>query len=193
MNARILLIFRLLILILGVIGIYLDFSFYYFTIESNIFVMGWLILAIASYNHPVFYHKICGVWHGAITLYITITFIIFATILELSQGLDYSNFVLHYVVPIAFIIDWAITDIPTIKYKWKFMAYWLIYPVVYIIGIVIYGSFTNDYPYFFLDIQALGVPMFLAWIGALIGFGIFIGGIFIGINRYFFQKIHKSL
>ena len=122
MNARILLIFRLLILILGVIGIYLDFSFYYFTIESNIFVMGWLILAIASYNHPVFYHKICGVWHGAITLLITITFIIFATILELSQGLDYSNFVLHYVVPIAFIIDWAITDIPTIKYKWKFMC-----------------------------------------------------------------------
>ena len=56
-------------------------------------------------EHPI----LRPVVKGAFTVYITVTFIIFATLLQSlvdPQGIDfYVNAITHYVTPIAFIVD----------------------------------------------------------------------------------------
>ena len=56
-------------------------SFRYYTMQTNIMVSVWLILAIVWHNKPEALEKITGRLKGAFTLYITTTFIFFAILL----------------------------------------------------------------------------------------------------------------
>jgi hypothetical protein len=153
--------------------------------------MAWLIAAIFISNHPEKYHIVYGVLHGAILLYITITFLVFASILAPSQGVDFPNFILHYFVPLAFVIDWVLTEVSNFEYQWKYLIIWMIFPLLYIVSILIYGSITFIYPYFFLDLPQLGPALFFAWIGGFIVLFIGIGSMIIAINRRLFRKTQK--
>ncbi|GAH49344.1 unnamed protein product [marine sediment metagenome] len=53
-------------------------SFKAFTMQTNLIVTIWLTLAILWHNKPEPLEKISGPLKGALTLYITITFIFFA-------------------------------------------------------------------------------------------------------------------
>ena len=160
-------------------------SYRFFTIQTNIMVLAWLSLALISYFKPNLLHKLVGVLKGAFTLYISITFIVFAIFLSIfytPTGFEaFSNIVFHYITPIVFIIDWILTE--KVKYKWKFLLFWLIYPVCYLCFAICYGTFTGDYIYFFLNINALGIPTFLMSFCVLVVFFLVIGVMYIGINR----------
>ncbi|NVM17319.1 MAG: Pr6Pr family membrane protein [Candidatus Lokiarchaeota archaeon] len=158
----------------------------YYTIQTNLMVSAWFILAIMWYKKPEALKKITGLLKGAFTLYITTTFIFFAVLL---QGLyqptgfgAFSNIILHYLTPIAFIVDWLITE-TKVRYKWKFLPYWTIYPLGYLLFSFIHGSFTGDYLYLFLNINNLGILGYTISISLLIGVGLIIGSLYIGINR----------
>ena len=146
----------------------------------------WLILAIVWHNKPESLKKISGPLKGAFTLYITTTFIFFAILLapfyQPTGFAAFTNIVLHYLTPIAFIVDWILTETKT-KYKWNYLPYWTIYPLSYLLFSFIHGSFTGDYIYPFLNINLLGIPGYIISVSALVGVGIGLGSIYIAINR----------
>lgn len=156
-----------------------------FTMQTNLIVTIWLTLAILWHNKPEFLKKIEGPLKGAFTMYITITFVVFAILLSPfyhpTGFAAFSNLILHYITPIAFIIDWVLTE-TKVRYKWNYLPYWIIYPLCYIIFAIIHGTITGSYIYYFLDISALGILGFVS-ISILIVFGIALGSLYIAINR----------
>jgi len=161
-------------------------SFIAFTMQTNLFVTIWLTLAILWHNKPETLEKITGPLKGALTLYITITFIFFAILLapfyQPTGWAAFSNLVLHYITPIAFIVDWILTE-TKLRYKWSYMLYWIIYPIGYLVFVFIRGMFTGNYIYYFLDITALGILGYAFFVSILLAAGIVLGNIYIAINR----------
>ncbi|MFX1557982.1 MAG: Pr6Pr family membrane protein [Promethearchaeota archaeon] len=162
-------------------------SFKYYTMQTNLLVSIWFTLAIIWYNKPDYLKKIMGSLKGAFTLYITTTFVFFAILLQIfyhpTGWAAFSNLILHYVAPIAFIVDWLFTE-NQFRYKWKYFLYWIIYPIGYLLFSLINGIFTGDYLYPFLDIESLGILRYLISVSFLLIVGIIIGSLYIAINRY---------
>ena len=161
-------------------------SFKTFSYQTNFMVTLWLTLAILWHNKPETLKKITGPLKGAFTLYITITFIIFAALLapfyQPTGFAAFSNLVLHYITPIAFIVDWILTE-TKLRYKWTYLPYWIIYPICYLVFSFIHGTFTGNYLYFFLDISELGILGYTLFVSSLIAVGIVLGCLYIAINR----------
>jgi len=161
-------------------------SFKAFTIQTNFMVTIWFTLAIIWHNKPETLEKITGPLKGAFTLYITITFIFFAVLLapiyHPTGFAAFSNLVFHYITPIAFIVNWILTE-TKLRYKWSYMLYWIIYPLCYIVFAFIHGTFTGNYIYFFLDITVLGILGYFLFVSILIAAGLVLGSLYIAINR----------
>jgi hypothetical protein len=161
------------------------FGFKYYTMQTNLMVTIWFTLAIFWYNKPESLEKIMGPLKGAFTLYITTTFIFFAILLQMfyhpTGWAAFSNIILHYLTPIAFIVDWIFTE-TKVKYKWNYLPYWTIYPIGYLVFSLIHGIITGDYIYSFLDISRLGLFYILS-ISFLVGVGLALGSLYIGLNK----------
>jgi hypothetical protein len=162
-------------------------SFRAFTIQSNFMIMIWYTLAILWYNKPESLEKITGVLKGAFTAYISITFIFFAILLapfyQPTGWAAFSNIIFHYLAPIAFIVDWILTENRK-RYKWKYLLYWIgIYPVCYLVFIFIHGAITGSYIYYFFDINALGIFGVIIFTSIIMTTGIGLGCVYIAINR----------
>ena len=176
--------------IIGSISSGIPFSwlvgFKYYTMQTNLMVTIWFTLAIIWYNKPESLKKIMGPLKGAFTLYITTTFIFFAILLQISYRptgwAAFSNIILHYITPIAFIIDWVLTE-TKLRYKWNYIQYWTIYPICYLVFSLIHGTFTGDYLYPFLEISKIGIIWYLLSICFLIGVGTALGCLYIVTNR----------
>ncbi|MBY8988581.1 MAG: Pr6Pr family membrane protein [Candidatus Lokiarchaeota archaeon] len=161
-------------------------SFKAFTMQTNFIVTIWFTLAIIWHNKPATLEKISGFIKGAFTLYITITFVFFAVLLSFlyqpTGFAAFSNLVFHYITPIAFIVDWILTE-TKVRYKWSYLLYWTIYPLCYLVFAFIHGTFTGNYLYYFLNINALGILWYAIIVSILITAGIAMGSIYIAINR----------
>ena len=157
----------------------------YFTNQTNLMVIIWLAFAIIWSSDPNKMQKLKGRLKGAITLYISVTFIIFAIVLSPlyhPTGIEgIINLNLHYIIPVAFIIDWFITE--GNNYQWKHILYWLIYPICYLVFALIHGATTGDYIYPFLNPEALGTSGLVISIAALIIFFIGLSCAYITVSR----------
>jgi len=156
--------------------------------QSNLIVTVWLTLAIIWHNKPETLKKISGLLKGAFTVYITITLIFFAILLAPyytppAGWPAFSNLILHYITPIAFIVDWILTE-NKLRYKWKYLLYWIItYPVGYQVFIFIHGAFTGSYIYYFFDINELSILGVALFVSIIFTTGIALGIVYIAINR----------
>lgn len=162
-------------------------SFKSFTMQTNLFVTVWLTLAILWHNKPETLKKISGLLKGAFTVYITITLIFFAILLapfyQPTGWAAFSNLVLHYITPIAFIVDWILTE-TKLRYKWKYLLFWVFtYPVCYQAFVIIHGIFTGNYIYYFFNINALGISGVAIFVSIIFTTGIVLGSLYIAINR----------
>ncbi len=162
-------------------------SFRAFTIQTNFMIMIWYTLAILWHNKPESLERITGLLKGAFTVYISITFIFFAILLapfyHPTGWAAFSNIVFHYVAPIAFIVDWILTENKS-RYKWKYLLYWIgIYPVCYLVFIFIHGALTGSYVYYFFDINALGIFGVTIFSSIIMITGIGLACAYIAINR----------
>jgi hypothetical protein len=137
--------------------------------------------------------KIKGTVKGGITIYILITFIVFAIMLSnvympidpLSQ---FTNIATHYIIPLAFLMDWFLTE-HTKQYQWTYLGYWLIYPLLYLVFLVSHGLLTQDYLYYFLDINELGVGWFFLVVVILLAVYLVFGALFVFGNRLLNKKL----
>lgn len=132
-------------------------QFAFFTIQSNLIVgVTSLMLAVRLDRTSVVF----SVFRLIGLVAITVTFIIFQTIL--GRGLHLhgwtflANFLVHGLVPIMSVVGWLVFG-PRGLTSWRIAGLATIYPAAYIIFTVIRGPLaSNWYPYAFVDFGALG-------------------------------------
>lgn len=159
-------ILRLAIVILVVVAIvatFLDtasratinpFNFFgFFTMQSNIIAaVVLLIAALATFMHRpqtrlLMFARACA------TTYIVIVGIFYNLLLAGLEGgvsLEWANWVLHVAFPIYAALDWILFGDRT-ALPWKRLWVVLIYPVIWIIVVIIRGATDGWVPYPFLD------------------------------------------
>ena len=131
----------------------------YFTIESNLIAAVVLLAAgfAARAGHAP--SERLDLWRGAATLYIATTGIVYSALLaaDADNLLAWTNIVLHYVMPVAVVADWAL-DRPAWRIPFARALAWAIYPVAFIAYTLVRGEITGWYPYPFLDVAERGYP-----------------------------------
>jgi hypothetical protein len=138
--------------------------FSFFTIQSNILAATLLVLTALVRRGER--SRAFDAVRGAATFYITITFIVFALLLSgLQEDLDthiaFTNFVVHYLVPVVLLVDWFI-DPPRHRLGLKVALAWLAYPLAWFGYTLIRGGSTGWYPYPFVDVTQHGYGGVLA-------------------------------
>jgi hypothetical protein len=124
---------------------------------------------------------------------ILLTFIIFNFILAGDREM-YLNFMInsvlfHIILPIMYLIDW-ILFYEHKKIKWYYPLISVAFPVIYAIFIFIRAWFLDFnpeapyiYPYFFLNLDELGIIGVIKWIGILSIVFIIIGYVIFGLDK----------
>lgn len=152
----------------------------YFTIETNILVFVTLLLsalAVAAGKNGRL-----DVLRSAATVYILIVGIGFSLLLAGVDGLTltavpWDNTVLHYIVPVAMLVDFLI-DRPKRSLSFKKSLGWLLFPIAYVAYSLTRGMFTGWYPYPFLDPATKGYLAVALTVAGLFALGlVLIGGV----------------
>ena len=134
--------------------------FSYFTILTNILASLALTLPwLASQSAPARFFSQPSV-RTAITAYIIIVMAVVYFVLRHLvdlQGLDFlADLILHYVMPILFVIDWLFL-VPKETLKMKDAGMWLAFPTLYLVWTFSHGAVSGFYPYPFLNTGELGI------------------------------------
>lgn len=203
-------IFRVLLLLGCLLGLYQNSGlssgalnlqmFNFYTILSNavclLFFIFMLIKTISNGISPAPRFK------GAITMMITVTFLIYHFVLlpqSFTMTSDYDSFsmadiLVHYYTPIMVILDWILFDEKD-RYKWYDPFIWLIIPYSYFIYVIIRAevggvltAIGSRYPYYFIDIDAIGVTNVLWNVIILSCVFLFLGYIIYVVNKFHFNE-----
>lgn len=144
--------------------------FKYFTVQSNLVAVLYFCLLIF-----LKVDKRSEKWKnliGGVMIYTTITFLIFAIVLEGlwdEKGLaQVGSILLHYINPIM-IIGYVIYFRKEYHFIFKDSITWVIYPVIYLVFLVTWGMITSDFLYPFLQVSVIGIFGLIASIVGLVG------------------------
>lgn len=167
------------------LGATIDY-FSYFTIQSNWLVVVWWIVAIFSVASTTQRWFLSPRVKGALTAYITVTFLVYAVVLDkmfdpAGFNLAYVN-ISHYITPLAFILDWLLFEQRGV-YQWRFIPGWLLYPVAYFIYALVYGTIIDKALYPFFNYNKLGWGGMIFQVAILLVFFLVLASLYIGINR----------
>ena len=204
-NRTVQLMFQTAFCTLGILGIVASFGtfnyefrsdFYvHFTNLSNYLCIGIMVVELIetikkkenSYTTKLPLLKFVGLTA------ILLTFCIFNFILAGDREM-YLNFMInsvlfHIVLPIMYIVDWVLFYEHK-NIKWTYPLISVIFPIVYAIFIFIRAwilDFNPEapyiYPYFFLDLNELGVNGVIKWIGILSIVFIVVGYVIFGLDK----------
>ena len=127
----------------------------------------------------------------AITVYITVVGLVYQVALRQAwhpTGLQMVvDELLHSVMPILVIIFWYLYE-TTRAVKYSQILQWLIYPLVYLIYILVRGSFSNFYPYPFINVTTIGMSKALTNAGILIIIFLIISAVFLAIGKAIIKR-----
>ncbi|MFZ5731162.1 MAG: Pr6Pr family membrane protein [Pseudomonadota bacterium] len=129
----------------------------YFTIQTNLlaafalsgFVMKarmdeWLV-------HPFF--------RSAIAAYVVVVAIVYHTVLAKlwsPQGAQYlADALLHTAMPLGYLVFWCFC-VRKAGLRWYDPLLWMIYPIAYLLAVLVRGKWSGFYPYPFMDAATLG-------------------------------------
>ena len=131
---------------------------------------------------------------------IMLTFLVFNFLLagrpdrELQANWRVSSICLHVILPIMYIFDWLLFYEHK-KIRWFYPLVSVVFPVLYIIFIYTRAFIVNFnpevpylYPYFFLNLDNLGVAGVAKWVAILFAGFIVLGYIFYGIDKIIKSK-----
>ncbi|QUH28659.1 Pr6Pr family membrane protein [Vallitalea guaymasensis] len=212
-----LLIYRIVFAVIGWIGLFGHFIFKvmnrgagtsvggalldsvsHYTIQTNILVLVWFTIAIVARLTNRDFKILSSFYKGAITLYISFTFVIYAVLLSglwAPEGIEaLLAFISHYITPVAFMIDWVFYEFKGHKedrYEWRNVVKWLVYPLVYLGYLLIYGGMTGRYFYPFLYVPKIGWDGLVVSVVVLCGCYIVAGGVYIAVGRVIGKRVDK--
>jgi hypothetical protein len=134
--------------------------FTYFTILTNLLAaVMFTVVALSKTPQRRLISSPGGV--TAITAYMVVVAVIYNIVLRGLVQLDDLHAVvnesLHVILPILTLLFW-ILFVPGKGLQWRWAFKWLIYPIVYIIWVIIFGALTGFYPYPFTNAAVLGYP-----------------------------------
>lgn len=205
--------FRLLIIILSLFGIFAPTQnsffgqFWFFTLQSNLFVVVIMTILAVSQILKFFNVKLKFIYHKwfnfvriATTFFITITGFVYCFLLApvaiitnspLVAQVSYRDIFLHVLVPILVIIEYYMLS-QKLNLKFYHAFLFLIYPIAYVFIIFLRAKISkttfpggSQYPYFFIDptFNSQGwPPVFLSITLCLIAFFL-LGLLYIYINN----------
>lgn len=101
------------------------------------------------------------------------------------------NVVLHYVMPVAFVLDW-LWFTPKGRLRWIDPAKWLAFPLIYGGWTLIHGLATHWWPYGFVNVDQLGLGRVVMIFGALLVFFLLVGLALVGLDRVFGRATRDS-
>ncbi|UVE16637.1 Pr6Pr family membrane protein [Pseudomonas sp. LS44] len=141
-------------LILHVAASYSVLNFFsYFTNLSNIFAA--LILLLSVFLNRSSSQELAKY---ASTVNMVVVGLVFAILLrnvDLGALLPWVNFVLHYLMPVAVVLNWLAAP-PATKLRPKHMLITLVFPTAYLVYVLVRGASTGWYPYPFLNPANVG-------------------------------------
>ncbi|MGC2238358.1 MAG: Pr6Pr family membrane protein [Pyrinomonadaceae bacterium] len=169
----------------------------YFTILTN------LLVAISSTISLLAPQSALGRFFSSpnvrspIALYIVIVGIVFnvmlrALITRVGFADQMANELRHLVVPVLYVLFWLFI-VPKGVLNWRQPIYWLIYPLVYLVWVAVYGGFTGRYPYSFMDVGNIGYTKVLTNSLMLIVLFFIVGEIFVGVDRLLGRKRNNQI
>lgn len=167
---------------------------YMYTNLSNLVVFGFVsyMLYATLKNKPYVRHYY--IYKFVITIMILVTMIIYNLLLGDITSPEYwtvRNVIIHLLTPLLMAVDWFVFDQKG-QLKIHVLAYSLVIPYVYVIYAFIRGAITNDYPYFFLDVNDIGYQGVLKWVFYLtIGFLVLSLGLY-AYDHYQAKKLIKA-
>jgi hypothetical protein len=132
--------------------------FSFFTILTNILVaLSASVIFIKRSPSKNFFQRSNNI--TALTVYIFIVGLIYNLILRYiwePKGMQrIVDELLHLIIPILFVIYWFLY-VSKKELKWNNFWAWLLYPLAYIIYVLIRGVYSGFYPYPFVDVTAHG-------------------------------------
>ena len=194
------------------LGIFDDFKLFrwdfyvYFTNISNFLCLGVMIAGLVqtakkkedSYVSAAPLLKFIGM------LGILLTFLVFNIMLAGAEGRDpqlnwrIGSVLFHVLLPILYIADWFLFY-ERKKSGWYYPIASIGFPLAYAIFLLIHAAILNFdssimtptpgsttpliYPYFFVDLETLGIPGVLMWVGILAVVFAAVGYAFFGLDR----------
>jgi hypothetical protein len=130
--------------------------FSYFTIQSNLFVLGTSIAVALNVFRD---GKLWRVLRFDALLGIIITGLVYETILAPLVHLEgwalVATIGFHYIAPWATLIGWLIFG-PRPRMTWVTTAFAFIWPLLWLVYTFVHGAVTGWYPYPFLDVATIG-------------------------------------
>ena len=161
--------------------------FSYFTILTNLLVAICCTALLTNRNSKIksFFSRQNTL--TAVAVYITVVGLVYNSILRFlwnPQGLQWIvDELLHSVIPLLFIVFWLLI-VPKGKFQWKNVLAWLLYPLIYLVFVLLRGLPSSFYPYPFIDVDKIGYyKTFINSSGMLLAF-LAVAIIFLIINRF---------
>jgi len=161
--------------------------FSYFTILTNLLVAICCTALLTNRNSKIksFFSRQNTL--TAVAVYITVVGLVYNSILRFlwnPQGLQWIvDELLHSVIPLLFIVFWLLI-VPKGKFQWKNVLAWLLYPLIYLVFVLLRGLPSSFYPYPFIDVDKIGYyKTFINSSGMLLAF-LAVAIIFLIVNRF---------
>ncbi len=160
--------------------------FSYFTILSNVLVVLVTSTAAATTKaHAAHFFARADV-RGAAALYIGVTGAIYFTILRHQwqpQGAQWwADTGLHYATPLLY-LAWWVLGASHGAVQWRDVARWLLFPLAYLLWSFARGAWVHEYPYPFIDVDALGWPSVLLNAAGVLLVFVALGAILVAVDR----------
>lgn len=143
---------------------------------------------------------------------ISLTFVVYNLILASaptkapSDNFEAYSILFHVILPIMYVADWFLFY-ERKKVSWKYPIYSISFPGLYIVFVLTHAAILGFdstilnssgkspliYPYFFLNLENLGVPGLIMWLGILVAALLAFGFIFFGLDKLQKQNNIKEI
>ncbi len=161
--------------------------FSFFTILTN------LLVALAATLPLLAPHSAAGQFflrpstQSAIAVYIAVVGVTYSWLLRHlwnPQGMQkVADVLLHDVVPVLYLVFWIFL-VPKFALRWSDAVRWLAYPLGYMAYTLARGSVSHWYPYYFIDVDTIGLSRALIHASQLLFAFFGLGLLFIAIGRW---------
>jgi hypothetical protein len=133
--------------------------FSFFTILTNILVAYCFTVQLIKSKHKVGEFFLQSKTVTAVAVYIIIVGIVYNTVLRQiwePSGLQLVvDELLHSFIPLLFILYWLLF-VQKANLRWIDVLPWLLYPMSYIVYVMVRGTFSGFYPYPFINAESIG-------------------------------------
>jgi hypothetical protein len=164
--------------------------FSFFTILTNIIVAIYFSMLVYFKNNNLILIRRSGML-TAITVYIFMVGTVYQVMLRHTWNPEGMQFLvdelLHSIIPVLVILFWALYENKK-DLRYSEIPIWAIYPITYLVLVLIRGKISNFYPYPFIKVSELGLKRSLINSVILLIIFLFFALIFVSAGRFFSKK-----